>query len=217
MQGRYYWNKKTPAGFNTGIEYFRKAIQADSNYAPAYAALSNLYYNLSNYNFALMQPKEAWFKTKDAAERAIQIDDTLASAHAALALIAYQWEWDWPKAEREFKRALELDPGSSSTYEPTPASTYHWYSHFLMTVGRTEESIAVGRRAMELDPVDLAITSHQGWYYLWTREPDRAIQPLQQTIAMDPNFSVSQWYLGLAYEEKGPTRTPSLNSRTASA
>ena len=107
-----------------------------------------------------MQPKEAWFKAKEAAERAIQIDDTLPSAHASLALIAYQWEWDWPKAEREFKRSLELDPGSSSTYEPTPSSTYHWYSHFLMTVGRTEESFAAGRRALELDPVDLAIASH---------------------------------------------------------
>ena len=203
LQGRYYWNKKTPAGFNTGIDYFQKAINADSNYAPAYAALATLYYNLSNYNFALMQPKEAWHKAKEAAERARAIDDTLASAHASLALIAYQWEWDWPKAEREFKRALELDPGSSSTYEPTPASTYHWYSHYLMTVGRTEESFAAGKRALELDPVDLAIASHQGWYYLWTGDHSRALEPLQQTIAMDPNFTVAQWYIGLAYEEKG--------------
>lgn len=203
LQGRYYWNKKTVAGFNTGIDYFQKAIRADPNYAPAYAALSNLYYNLSNYNFALMQPKEAWFKAKEAGERAIQLDDTLPSAHAALALIAYQWEWDWPKAEREFKRALELDPGSSSTYEPTPASTYHWYSHFLMTVGRTEESFAAGRRALELDPVDLAISSHQGWYYLWTGDHAKAFEPLQNTLAMDPSFSVAQWYLGLAQEEKG--------------
>ena len=203
LQGRYYWNKKTPAGFNTGINYFQKAIKADPNYAPAYAALATLYFNLSNYNFALMQPKEAWFKAREAAERAIAIDDTLASAHASLALIAYQWEWDWPKADREFKRALELDPGSSSTYEPTPASTYHWYSHYLMTVGRTEESFAAGRRAMELDPVDLAIASHQGWYYLWTADHARALEPLQQTIAMDPNFTVAQWYIGLAYEEKG--------------
>jgi serine/threonine-protein kinase len=203
LQGRYYWNKKTPAGFNTGIDYFQKAIQVDPNYAPAYAALSNLYYNLSNYNFALMQPKVGWFKAKEAAEKAIQIDDALPSAHASLALIAYQWEWDWPKAEREFKRALELDPGSSSTYEPTPSSTYHWYSHFLMTVGRTEESFAAGKRALELDPVDLAISSHQGWYYLWTGDHAKAIQPLQNTIAMDPNFSVAQWYIGLAYEEKG--------------
>jgi len=201
LQGRYYWNKKTPAGFNKGIEYFQKAIHEDPNYAPAYAALANLYYNMANYNFALIPPKEAWAKAKSAAAKAIQIDDTLAPAHASLALIAYQWEWDWAGAEKEFKRALELDPGSSSTYEPSPPSTNHWYSHYLMSMGRTQDSIRVGQRAEELDPVDLAISSHQGWYYLWTREYDRGIAPLRKTIDMDPNFSVAQWYLGLVYEQ----------------
>jgi TolB-like protein/Tfp pilus assembly protein PilF len=203
LQGRYYWNKKTPAGFDKGIEYFKKAIEADPNYAPAYAALANLYYNLANYNFALMAPKEAWAKATQAAHKALQIDNTLAAAHASLALVSYQWEWDWPNAEKEFKRALELDPSSSSTYEPSPSSTYHWYSHYLMSMGRTEESFRAGRRALELDPVDLAISSHQGWYYLWTHEFDRAIEPLQKTIQMDPGFTVAQWYLGLAYEQNG--------------
>jgi serine/threonine protein kinase/tetratricopeptide (TPR) repeat protein len=203
LQGRYYWNKKTPAGFNRGIEYFKKAIEADPNYAPAYAGLANLYYNLANYNFALMSPREAWAKAKTAALQALEIDDTLAPAHASLALVAYQWEWDWPNAEKEFKRALQLDPSSSSTYEPSPSSTYHWYSHYLMSMGRTQESIRAGRRALELDPVDLAINSHQGWYYLWIHESDRAIEALQKTIQMDPAFPVSQWYLGWAYEQKG--------------
>jgi len=203
LQGRYYWNKKTPAGFNRGIEYFKKAIEADPSYAPAYAGLANLYYNLANYNFALMSPREAWAKAKTAALEALKIDDTLAPAHASLALVAYQWEWDWPNAEKEFKRALQLDPSSSSTYEPSPASTYHWYSHYLMSMGRTRESIRAGSRALELDPVDLAINSHQGWYYLWTHEYDRAIKPLEKTIQMDPTFPVPQWYLGLAYEQKG--------------
>jgi serine/threonine protein kinase/tetratricopeptide (TPR) repeat protein len=203
LQGRYYWNKRTEAGFNRGIEYYQRAIEADPNYAPAYAALANLYYNMANYNFALLPPRDAWAKAKAAAERAVQIDDTLASAHASQALVAYQWEWDWSTAEKEFKRAIELDPSSSSTYEPSPSSTYHWYSHYLMSVGRTQDSFTTGRRALELDPVDLAINAHQGWYYLWTREYDRAIDPLQKTIDMDPTFSVSQWYLGLAYQQKG--------------
>ena len=202
LQGRYYWNKKTAAGFNKGIEYFQRAIQKDPNYAPAYAALANLYYNMANYNFALIPPREAWAKAKAAAAKAIQLDDTLAPAHASLALIAYQWGWDWATADKEFKRALELDPSSSSTYEPSPPSTYHWYSHYLMSMGRTQESIRTGQRAEELDPVDLAIVSHQGWYYLWTREYDRGIAPLRKTIDMDPNFSVSQWYLGLVYEQQ---------------
>ena len=206
LQGRYYWNKRTAAGFNKGIEYFKKAIEADPNYAPAYAGLAYLYSNLANYNFALMPPKEAWAKAKPAALQALKIDDTLAAAHASLALLAYQYEWDWPNAEKEFKRALELDPSSSSTYEPSPSSTYHWYAHYLMSMGRTQESFRAGRRALDLDPVDLPISAHQGWYYLWTRDYDRAIEPLQKTIQMDPTFPVPQWYLGLAYEQKGAFR-----------
>ena len=203
LLGRYHWLKKTPDGFNKGIEYFQKAIEKDQNYAPAYAGLAACYNNLANWNFALMPPREAWAKAKAAAEKALRIDDELASAHASLALVAYTWEWDWSRAEKEFKRALELDPGSSSTYDPSPSSTYHWYSHYLMTMGRTEDSFRAFRRALELDPVDTANTSHQGWHYLYIRQYDRAIEPLQKTIEMNPTFLPAQWYLGLAFEQKG--------------
>ncbi len=203
MRGRYYWNKKTPDGFNKGIEQFQKAIEVDPNYAPAYAGMAALYNNLANYNFALVPPREAWAKAKVAATRALQIDETLAAAHASLALVAYQFEWDWPAAEKEFKRAIELDPGSSSTYEPSPSSTYHWYSHYLMTMRRIEESFRTGRHALELDPTDLANNAHQGWHYLWIRQYDRAIEPLKKAIELDPTFPVGQWYLGLAYEQEG--------------
>jgi serine/threonine-protein kinase len=202
LQGRYHWNKKTPPGFQKGIEYFQKAIAADANYAPAYAALAALYNNQANYNFALIPPKEAWIKAKAAAEQALRIDDTLAAAHTSLALVAYQWEWDWPAAEREFKRSLELDSTSTSTYEPSPSSTYHWYAHFLMSMGRVDESFRAGRRALELDPLDLANNSHQGWHYVFTRQYDKAIEPLKKTLELDPNFPMGQWYLGLALEQK---------------
>ena len=203
LRGRYYWNKKTADGFNKGIEYFQKAIEADPNYAPAYAGLAALYNNLANNNFALVAPREAWAKAKAAAEKALQIDETLAAAHASLALVAYQSEWNWSNAEKEFKRALELDPGSSSTYEPSPSSTYHWYAHYLMTVGRTEESLRAGRRALELDPLDLANNAHVGWHYLWTHQYDRAVEPLQKAIELDLTFPVPQWYLGMVYEQQG--------------
>ena len=203
LRGRYHWNKKTPDGFNTGIKYFQQAIAVDPNYAPAYAGMAALYNNLANYNFALLPPRDAWAKAKAAARKALEIDDTLAAAHTSLALVAYQWEWDWSTAEQEFKRALELDPGSSSTYEPSPSSTYHWYSHYLMTMRRTEESFRAGRRALELDPVDLANNAHQGWHYVWTREYDLAIEPLQKAIEMDRTFPIGQWYLGMAYEQQG--------------
>jgi len=201
LKGRYYWNKKTADGFNRSLEYFQQAIAVDPNYAPAYAGIATSYTNLANYNFALIAPKEAWPKAKAAATKAIEIDETLAAGHAALALVHYQWEWDWPTAEREFQRSLAIDPGSASTYEPSPASANHWYSHFLMTMRRTQESFRTGRQAVTLDPLDLANNAHQGWYYLWTREFDRAIEPLKKAIELDPTFPVPQWYLGLAYEQ----------------
>jgi tetratricopeptide (TPR) repeat protein len=195
LKGRYYWNKKTPDGFNRGIEHLEKAIAADPNYAPAYAALSEVYTNLANYNFGLMLPKEAWAKSRAAVTRALELDETLAAAHSSLAIAIYQWEWDWAAAEREFKRAIELDPSS--------ATTHHWYSHYLMTVGRVEESFREGRRALELDPLDLANNAHQGWHYLFLRQYQQSIEPLQKAIELDPNFPVPQWYLGLAREQLG--------------
>ena len=203
LRGRYEWNKKTPDGFNQGIKLFEEAIELDPNYAPAYAGLAAIYNNAANYNFSLFPPREAWAKAKVAAERAIQIDDSLASAHASLALVYYQWEWDWPAAEREFKRALELAGSVPSMYEPAPSATNHWYAHFLMTMGRTDESLAAGRRALQLDPVDTAANAHQGWHYLWTRSYDQAVPLLQQAIEMYPAFSVNRWYLGMVYEQQG--------------
>jgi eukaryotic-like serine/threonine-protein kinase len=203
LKGRYYWNKKTPDGFYKGIDYFQQAIALDPNYAPAYAGLAALYNNLANYNFALIPPREAWSKAKAAAERALQIDDGLAAAHASAALVAYQWAWDWANAEKEFRRAIDLAPASSSTYEPTLASTYHWYAHYLMSVGRTEDSFRAGRRALELDPLDLGNNAHQGWHYLFAGQHDQAIDPLRKAIELNPTFPISQWYLGMAYEQQG--------------
>jgi len=215
LQGRYHWNKKTPDGFNTGAEYFQKAIDTDPNYAPAYAGLAALYNNQANYNFALVPPKEAWAKAKAAAAKAQEIDDTLASAHSSLALVAYQWEWDWPVAEREFKRSLELDSTSVSTYDPNPSTTYHWYAHYLMTMRRPEESFRAGRRALELDPLDLTNVSHQGWYPIFTRQYDRAAEPLRKTIEMNPNLSLGHWYLGVALEQMGRLQEAIAEFQTA--
>ena len=172
LKGRYYWNKKTPDGFNRGIEHLEKAITVDPNYAPAYAALSEVYTNLANYNFGLMLPKEAWEKSRAAVTRALELDDTLAAGHSSLAIAIYQWEWDWPAAEREFKRAIELDPSS--------ATTHHWYSHYLMTMGRVEESFREGRRALELDPLDLANNAHVGWHSLFLRHYDESHRPVAE-------------------------------------
>lgn len=195
LKGRFHLNKKTPQGFDKAIEYFQRAIQADPNYAPAYSGLADSYNILGSFSYALIPPKEAWAKAKEAAEKALRIDDTLAAAHTALAYGTFLYEWDWPKSEKEFKHALELDPSSSLAL--------HWYSHYLVTLGRTEEALTAGRRALELDPLDLSINAHQGWYYLVVPPYDQAIEPLQKTIEMDSSFALAHWYLGLAYEQQG--------------
>ena len=218
LRGRFHWNKKTTPGFLKGIEYFEQAIEADPNYAPAYAALAALYNNLANYNFGVVRPKEAWAKAKAAAERAIEIDDNLASAHASLALVAYQWEWDWVKAESEFKRSLALDSNSTSTFEPSPSSTHHWYSHYLMTVGRVDESLSAGRRALDLEPLDLANNSHQGWHFLFTRQYRRMRSSRcgRRSISIPTSSldgGISAWYTN----SREPSRTRSRSSPNASA
>ena len=195
LKGNYYWHKRTLEGFNKGIDYLQQAIDADPNFAPAYAGLADLYTNMASYNYALMRPQEALAKVKSAAGTALRIDGSLAVAHGALAFAIYEWEWDWPSAEAEFKRAVELDPGL--------AGAYHWYAHYLMTMGRVEESYRAGRRGLELDPLDMPNNAHQGWHYLFLRQYPQAIELLKKTIDMDPNFPVTQWYLGLAYEKTG--------------
>jgi serine/threonine protein kinase/tetratricopeptide (TPR) repeat protein len=194
LRGRFYWNKRTADGFNKSIEYFQKAIDVDPQYAPAYAAMAGAYENLANYNFSLLPPKQAWAKAKFAAENALQIDETVAEAHAALAVGSYFFEWNWPNAEREFRRSIELDP--------TSATTFHWYAHYLLSMRRATESLRAGQHAVELDPVDLPSNAHQGWYYLWTRQYDVSIDLLKKAIEMDTSFPIGQWYLGMAYEQK---------------
>jgi serine/threonine protein kinase/tetratricopeptide (TPR) repeat protein len=195
LKGRFYLNKKTPQGFDKAIEYFQRAVEADPNYAPAYSGLADSYNILGSYSYALVPPKEAWAKAKEAAEKAIRIDETLAAAHTSLAYGTFLYEWDWLKSEREFKHALELDSGSSFAF--------HWYSHYLVTMGRNKEALKAGQRALELDPLDLPINAHQGWYYLFVPPYHLAIEPLQKTIEMDSSFALAHWYLGLAYEQQG--------------
>ena len=195
LKGRYYWSKKTEDGFRKGIDYFEQAIKVDPNYAPAYAEMAELYTNMANYNFALIPPRDAWAKARTAAGKARQIDDSLGTAHASLAIGYYYFDWDWANAEKEFKRALEVDPSL--------VTAYHWYAHYLFSMGRTEESFRINHRALDLDPLDLPSSAHVGWHYVFMRQYDLAIEPLQKTIDMSPDWPVARWYLGLAYEQKG--------------
>ncbi|MFQ5927272.1 MAG: adenylate/guanylate cyclase domain-containing protein, partial [Terriglobia bacterium] len=178
LRGRYYWNKRTEEGFRKGLEYFQQAAEIDPEYALAYAGLADSYNTLGSY--AALPPNVAYGQGKVAAIQALELDDTLAEGHNALAWWKMDYEWDWSSAEREFRRAIELNPSY--------ATAHHQYSHLLTAMNRTEEMLAESQRALELDPLDLIINVHLGARYYYARQYDQAIEQLQKVVEMDPNF-----------------------------
>ncbi|HJZ68974.1 MAG TPA: winged helix-turn-helix domain-containing protein [Blastocatellia bacterium] len=196
LKGRNYWNKRTEDGLLQGIEYFRRAIEADQNYAPAYAGLADCYNMLVVYG--INQPKEAFPKAKEAATQALKIDDTLAEAHTSLAFIKHRWDWQRAEAEREFQLAI--------TYKPNYAPAHQWYSSYLVAMGRFDEAIAEAKRAEELEPLSFISNSHVGWILYLAGRNEEAIQHCKRLLDVDPNFFPARRYLGLCYEQKGMYR-----------
>jgi DNA-binding winged helix-turn-helix (wHTH) protein/TolB-like protein/Tfp pilus assembly protein PilF len=190
LRGRYFWNKGSGEGFKKGVGYFEQAIQMDPKFALAYSGLADSYILMGSYSHGQIPPREAMSKARAAAERALAIDDTLAEAHASLAFVKLNYDWDWPGVEREFRRALELDPND--------ARTHHWYSNYLMAMSRTQEALAESRRALELSPTDVAINEHLGWAYLMARQYDQAIEHSRATLELDPDFVQAHRVLSLA-------------------
>ncbi len=193
LKGRYYWNQRTPAGFWKGIEAFRQAIEKDPNYAQAYAGLADCYILLGP-NDAL-PAGEVYPLARSAALKALQIDDGLAEAHSSLGFVMLLYDWNPAQAEKEFRRAIELNPNY-----PT---AHHWYAYDLAALKRPEEAVAEIRRALDLDPLSPIINTDLGQILLLAHRNDEAIAQCQKTIALDPQFTWSYWYLGLLYEQKG--------------
>ena len=190
LQGRYYWNKRTPVENEKALKYYEDAIALDPTYALAYAALADSYLlQLLSTNRAERLPK-----ARAAAIKALEIDDTLGEAHAALAEVEVS-EWNWPAAERGFKRALELNPNY-----PT---AHHWYAEYLSRFGRHDEAIREIRRAQELDPLSIPIHTIAGIVLMMARRYDEAIAQFKQTIEMDENFLLARVFLSEAYINKG--------------
>ena len=190
LKGQYFWNRYTVEGFEKGIEYFQQAIRIDKDYAPAYAGLADAYY--SNL---YLSPKEAMPKAKDAAIKALELDDTLAEAHASLGLVKAFYEWDWLNAEREFKQAIDLNPGRA-----VPHKEYGWY---LLPMGRFEESLAELRQAQRIDPLHLLINLDMGLPFYFGRRYDQAVEQFQKIIEMESNFWPARFFLGQAYAQMG--------------
>jgi TolB-like protein/Tfp pilus assembly protein PilF len=195
LLGRYHSNKRSSGGLNKGIEYFLQAIARDPNYAEAYAGLAHCYNVLGSHDNGLLAPKDAFPKATAAARRAIEVDETLAEAHAALAYIKFQYEWDWAGAEREFRRALDLNP----QYVDVQQS----YSSYSMAMGRFDASLAASRRALELDPTNIAAGTHLAWHYLCIRQYDPAMEACRTALELDAVQPMPHWCAGMVYEQKG--------------
>jgi TolB-like protein/DNA-binding winged helix-turn-helix (wHTH) protein/Flp pilus assembly protein TadD len=196
LQGRSFWNKRNGEGFRKAIAHFQQAIDIDPNYALAYAGLADAY--ILKRVFALLQPGETLqqmeAKARAAAEKALAIDDTLAEAHTSLGLIKVLTETDEAAIEREFNRAIELNPNYSTAHQ--------WYALHLKDVGRFDEAIAEIGRAREIDPRSLVINSDVGIILTTARQYDQAIEHFKKTIEMDPNYPDAHSMLGWVYVHK---------------
>jgi TolB-like protein/DNA-binding winged helix-turn-helix (wHTH) protein/Tfp pilus assembly protein PilF len=189
LKGRYYWNKRTDAGLQKGIEYFQKALATDPRYAPAYAGLADSYIMLANWGFT--HPGPAYLQAKSSAMKALELDNQSAEAQTSLAYATLLYDWDWAGAEAGFRRAITLNPNY--------ASAHHFYSILLMTAGRQAEAIAEIKRARELDPLSLIINDVEGWLYYEGRQYDQAIQQYKNTLEIDPNYVPVLLDLGNTY------------------
>ncbi len=192
LKGKYYTDKLTKEGFDTGIDYFNQAIAVDPNYGLAYSGLA---YNYINQIDWFMPPSEGGPKTKDAAEKALAIDGSDARAHLSLAIETHWYEWKFAAAENEFKRTIELNPDN--------AEAYLFYAWFLAPMGRNDEALAEARRAQQADPLFPFASFSTGAVLLFARQWDPAIEQLHRAIELDPNFWFSHCFLGRAYEQKG--------------
>jgi len=191
LKGKYYTDKFTKEGFDTGIDYFNQAIAVDPNYGLAYSGLA---YNYVNQMDWYMSPSEAGPKTKEAAEKALAIDGSDARAHLTLAILAHWYEWKWLAAEDGFKRTLALSPNNSEALA--------FYAWFLAPMGRNDEAVAEARRAQQADPLSPFASFGVGAVLMFARQWDPAIEQLRRAIELDPNFWFSHCFLGRAYEQK---------------
>ena len=185
LKGRFFFNKRTDENFKKAAVYFEQAIKIDPSYAEAYVGLADC------KSFLDEAPE-----SRKLLEQALQMDDSLAEAHASLAFnFQFTREWDWPGAEKEFKRAIELSPNY--------ATAHHWYAYYLAAMKRTDEATAEIKQAHELDPLSVIINTDVGEILYFAHQYDQAIAFYKKSLEMDANFMVAHYLLAYAYEQKG--------------
>jgi eukaryotic-like serine/threonine-protein kinase len=193
LKGKFYWGKRTEEGLNKAIQYFRQAIELDPTYALAYAGLAEGYIPMGYYGHA--SPRGIWLKARAAAQKALEIDPSLSEARTVLAGSKWWHEFDFSGAEKELRAVIEQDPNYPRARQSL--------AEIFTVRGRFAEAVAEAIRALELDPLSLAMNAHLALTYYYARQYDDAIEQCRRTIEMDSNFYPAHWVLGMAYEQKG--------------
>jgi len=194
LKGRYFWNKRTADALRVALAYFNQAIDEDPKYAEPYSGLADTYALLGDWQYAAMTPKEALPKAKAAATKALELDSTLGEAHNSLAFCLDGFDWDFDSAGKEFRRAIELNPGY--------ATAHHWYAWHLSLVGQNEEAIVEMKKAEGLDPLSIIINADLAELLVLAHYYDESIRQSRKTIEMDPAFALAHNQLGQAYLQK---------------
>jgi len=197
LKGRFFWNKRTADGLKVALAYFDQAIDEDANYAQAYSGLADTYALLGDWQYAVMTPKEALPKAKAAATRALELDASLGEAHNSLAFCLDGFDWDFEAGGKEFRRAIELNPGY--------ATAHHWYAWHLALLHRYDEAIVEMRKAESVDPLSLVINADLAELLALAHSYDESILQSKKTIEMEPNFGLAHNHLGQAYLQKQMT------------
>jgi TolB-like protein/DNA-binding winged helix-turn-helix (wHTH) protein/Flp pilus assembly protein TadD len=194
LKGRFFWNKRTADSLKVALAYFNQAIEEDSKYAQAYSGMADTYSLLGDWQYTVLTPKEALPKAKAAALKALELDSALGEAHNSLAFCLDAFDWDLDAAGKEFRRAIELNPGY--------ATAHHWYAWHLSLVGRYDQAIAEMRKAENLDPLSLIINADLAELLVIAHSYDESIRQSRKTIEMDPNFALAHNQLAQAYLQK---------------
>ncbi len=196
LKGRYHWNKRSPEGLQKAVHYFRQALELDPAYSLAYAGLADTYAYLSLFN--VVAPREAMPKAKSAAVKGLEIDEELAEAHVSLGYVSFTYDFDWQAAGEHFERAVALNPAYSRAHT--------FFPFYLSSLGRSEEALDVGTRALDLDPASPAVSHSLAVQLYLARRFDRAIEQAHDTIEMDANFAMSYAVLAEVYLSTGMYR-----------
>jgi len=191
LKGRFYWNKWSEEGFRKSIEYFKQAVEKDPNYALAYSGMADAYSLLCEWGSS--PSSEIFSQARMYAEKALQLDEALSEAHLSLGIVNLLYDWNFPAAEKEMRRAKELDPKDGQVY--------HMYGHYLELMGRFDEAAAETKRGVEVDPTNLVINSEVGLAYYWGRKYEQAAAQHRKTLEMDPTFTYASYCLACDYAQ----------------